>query len=633
MTIYEKNVEAFQKRLKGFHFEEYEGPEKGIYDVEKTKNGEFTFKCMNENKSFYAHSRFNPSKEGEDFARGYKTKIEDSNIIVLFGLGFGYGARGFFKYMSPSNMMIIFEPSWYIFELAMKTVDISDILVDERTSFLIGNNFENMETDLNSFININNFQNIVYAQNPFYLRFYEDESKDFAQVLKNVVTERRIGYDTFRSLGTLWTDKMFRNLKHILKSRMFHEFHNIFLNKPIVVVASGPSLDKNVELLKNVQGEFVIICVYTAVRVLIKHGIRPDFVVTLDSQQTIHETDEQKQELFDTPVVYLGIAETSLLDRFTGPKIYCRTPHDIVLRQVLPEKLLNCQSIFVGGSVMVSALHFAHYLGGNPIITIGFNAAFLDEQEYATGAFHYDHKSAPMDIVWLDGIDGGKVKSTIMYEDFIRSTEQLVAQTPETLYIDATEGGAKKKGMQIDTLQHVIEKYQDKNAVDINEALNQIYDKEPIVNNDELELIYKNIKKVKKLTAELEEYFDEGEKFSDDVFKLYTHGKPDEETSSDIVKKYCDLDDKINKIMEQVTIFYGAIERVKFVLRFHQPTQEDQSETYFAKHSYFLYREMNEITKKINAAIDELFLSLEIDISDEDADSMENEHDLGKETV
>ena len=61
---------------------------------------------------------------------------------------------------------------------------------------------------------------------------------------------------------------------------------------PVVIVAAGPSLDKNIHILKEFQGKCLIICVDIVLFKLIENGIRPDFVINIDPHpETVNSVD------------------------------------------------------------------------------------------------------------------------------------------------------------------------------------------------------------------------------------------------------------------------------------------------------------------------------------------------------
>ena len=79
-------------------------------------------------------------------------------------------------------------------------------------------------------------------------------------------------------------------------------------NDVAIIVASGPSLDKNIELLAEIQDKVVIVTALRSVPVLNAAGIKPDIVVQLDA-----ETDEVASKLGMTISEKLRILFTSYL--------------------------------------------------------------------------------------------------------------------------------------------------------------------------------------------------------------------------------------------------------------------------------------------------------------------------------
>ena len=63
----------------------------------------------------------------------------------------------------------------------------------------------------------------------------------------------------------------------------------IFKGIPAFIVAGGPSLDKNIHLLPSVKGKGVIISVDTVLPALLRKGVKPDFVTSIDSQNLTFE--------------------------------------------------------------------------------------------------------------------------------------------------------------------------------------------------------------------------------------------------------------------------------------------------------------------------------------------------------
>ena len=63
-----------------------------------------------------------------------------------------------------------------------------------------------------------------------------------------------------------------------------------------IVIAAGPSLNKNIKELKRAKGKAFLIAVDTAVKRLLKEGIVPDMYATLDGMKTAELLNLTEQE-------------------------------------------------------------------------------------------------------------------------------------------------------------------------------------------------------------------------------------------------------------------------------------------------------------------------------------------------
>ncbi len=99
----------------------------------------------------------------------------------------------------------------------------------------------------------------------------------------------------------------------------------------IAVVATGPSLDNDVRWLKKNRARLVIFAVHSAVRVLRKHGIRPDFQFNLDS--IIQLKGMQSLQLFhEVPFITDYKVPPEILADFKTPLLCTDTYKQAVVR-------------------------------------------------------------------------------------------------------------------------------------------------------------------------------------------------------------------------------------------------------------------------------------------------------------
>lgn len=231
------------------------------------------------------------------------------------------------------------------------------------------------------------------------------------------------------------------NLANPLKS-----LESICHQRPALIVATGPSLNKQLSLLKLHQDLFTIIAVDTAWPILNKHGIVPDFLVALDpiSLPSWPENGLQDKlivisDLICSPELVWSCLNHQLFS-YSDPTIYA-TANKIGA---------VADPILTGGSVATQAFNLAIKMGANPVILIGQDLALTDGKDHAEGyLFKYDtnflesQSSKGYDIKAYHGGIVRTEKQLLVYKNWY---EQRIRSLPETTVINATEGGARIEG-------------------------------------------------------------------------------------------------------------------------------------------------------------------------------------------
>ena len=122
---------------------------------------------------------------------------------------------------------------------------------------------------------------------------------------------------------------------------------DIFQGKPGVIVSTGPSLEKNIHVLKEHQDKLVIVAVGQALRVLMGYGITPDFICTVDFGEV---NMAHFKGLMDSkvPLVCLNRTYAPLLKQYQGPKFITSSPQE----ETSALSILNDRgAVLQGGSV------------------------------------------------------------------------------------------------------------------------------------------------------------------------------------------------------------------------------------------------------------------------------------------
>ena len=121
----------------------------------------------------------------------------------------------------------------------------------------------------------------------------------------------------------------FRNLRHGTKRMLVNPKEK--LRAPVLIIGSGPSLEANIEALKVIRDRFVIISSGSNLKVLLSHGIRPDFHCNLERASSIltrHEELEADGYAEEMKQIYAVMTTTIWpgVDKYFKDTIYFLRP-------------------------------------------------------------------------------------------------------------------------------------------------------------------------------------------------------------------------------------------------------------------------------------------------------------------
>lgn len=178
---------------------------------------------------------------------------------------------------------------------------------------------------------------------------------------------------------------------------------------PAVVVAAGPSLDRNIHDLAPVLDRVLLIAVDTAARPLVSLGVEPHFIVATDSSRA------NAGHLSSLPptsswLVAEGSLHASAFTHFAQRTFYFRVA-DHEPWPWLGSLGLSASRLDTWGSVLTSAFSFARHLGCNPVAFIGADFAFTNGRPYCRGTSFeslwasWTASGASLDDVWRTLID------------------------------------------------------------------------------------------------------------------------------------------------------------------------------------------------------------------------------------
>ena len=247
-------------------------------------------------------------------------------------------------------------------------------------------------------------------------------------------------------------ENLWGNLPFLPGSLSVDAVQGRFQGIPGIIVASGPSLQKNVQLLKDLKSNAMLISCGSTLGPLRRRDILPHFEVVVDPNPAMFDA---LKPYLDSPVCFLLslMAHHRISRECTGQRIYFPTNfqrnalEDIKqfcgIRTVLPAM----------ASVATTALFFALHAGCNPIVFVGQDLCYSEER------MHIDGEVPPADACTLETLDGRLVRSSPAMKEAFDFYRDFIPTIKDRAIINATEGGAGIPGAQVLSLAETAVQY------------------------------------------------------------------------------------------------------------------------------------------------------------------------------
>lgn len=370
----------------------------------------------------------------------------EEQILIIFGIGNGYIINYIKKIYPKIKRILVIEPSLDIFKFFLDKVRIAELLSGISVSFLVNKNPEKIAFEVSNYIGKEKI-NIIHHLS--YRTLFSEYYTEFLKNLKDNILVR-YGNTNFQSNASKIVMLNFIN-------NIDYGFYDtsvmkeIFENRPLLIVAAGPSLNKNMKLIEKVKGKAIVVAVGSAIRILNENNIIPDFRMAFDpSEKEMKIIKDIKNH--EIPFIYTNALYYEILKMYKGPKIRLNITLDSGTRyfdEILSIK--NNINISTASSIAVSAVDMGVKFGSSKIIIIGFDGAVYKNEMYAKG-LESDNRIESIDELEKKGffktndIYGNEVYTNRGFMMNKLQLEKIVENNSDITFINATEGGVINKG-------------------------------------------------------------------------------------------------------------------------------------------------------------------------------------------
>ncbi|MEW6593985.1 MAG: 6-hydroxymethylpterin diphosphokinase MptE-like protein [Thermodesulfobacteriota bacterium] len=401
---------------------------------------------------------YNEQDPWQDAARHLGTVEPGAHGLALFvGMGLGYGPLVVLRERPTLGMVVIIEPSLDLFVTALQVADLRPLLLSPKVHFLVGDiDFERLGRTVERIASLEDTHLLRHVPS---FQWREDVYPPLDRKVLMQVNRFNAFGGTTRAAGERFFENRMANLSLLRHSADFVLLKDLFAGKPAVLVASGPSLDQSLEELKKIAGRCVLIAVDAALAPLLRAGIMPDFVTTID----FHYVNFEKMAPYTAASspwpfsLITTIKGVPLIPKRLPVKHRFWTFHDDRAQLWLMEALQVDELIPPAASVAHLSLGCALLMGCDPIILVGQDLAYNSGTATHAAGTIIKGSGLPegVDLFMVEGVDGGQVHSDRALMCFQKVFEDVFAALPDRTFLNATAAGARLAGTRRVTLPEV----------------------------------------------------------------------------------------------------------------------------------------------------------------------------------
>ncbi|MDN2789437.1 motility associated factor glycosyltransferase family protein, partial [Campylobacter coli] len=446
--LFNKNIEALSnillkeglKEIKSSKFELVLGKDNLDINLKDTSDNTFLYE--------------NVIDELNTMLNTYNDKYLLYPVLYFYGFGNGILFKALLQNKNHQHI-VVFEKDIEIIWIMFHILDFSHELQSARLMIL-----QTSSLDIELFSNFCSskpffqFSRIYFLElmSHYYERFHEDIlglNKKLAENFKNSIVS--YGNDPLDALQGI--EQFVYNLPQMITHPSYKELlsKRKGISDTAIIVSTGPSLTKQLPLLKKYANKATIFCADSSYPILAKHGIKPDYVLSLERIPLTSEFFNNDFGEFDKDIVFVcaGVVHPKTIE-------YLKNKTFIITQKILAFpyyiNLKNFCYAAVGFSVAHMAYEFATHLSHKNIIFIGQDLAYAEDgfshtKDYSNLDKHEGHFQRDKGKFQCLAYGGnGKAESSEVWTMFRFFLQDTISRNIISTTYNCTEGGARIEG-------------------------------------------------------------------------------------------------------------------------------------------------------------------------------------------
>jgi hypothetical protein len=294
---------------------------------------------------------------------------------IVFGIGFGYHLEVLLTGFKNKKVIIV-EPDINLFYHIISIKNLEPII--KKSEIFLDEPIESILERINLLLWDTEQGGIQCEPFEVYGFMFEGLWDELRSKFIKQAVNFNVDFSTKRVFGELWTSNSLSNSSRINEASNLQGLIGKFAGVPGILVSAGPSLKKNIHLLKELKNNAVIMAAGRAVLALEEYGITPHFMMGIDGSEAEAEI-HRKVKSKDIYFIYSNQVAAGSVKSYEGPKFLMNYTVDNYTAEFFKFSNIKSEYILSGPTVANTCGDLLFKMGCDPIILVGQDLAYSDK--------------------------------------------------------------------------------------------------------------------------------------------------------------------------------------------------------------------------------------------------------------
>lgn len=386
--------------------------------------------------------------------------LKEQSVLVVYGIGLGELFPPIQRWLEQDERrrVFFFEEDPHVLSRFFETEQASLMLAHPRVEVHWLKELSEKDAAFDKFFWSSALCQAIVAVSPVYAQWYPERAAEFEHQILFTLDHKNGLIEEYLKHGISFFRSFYFNMLDLADSYLGNRLFGKFKNVPAIICGAGPSLEKQIPLLKSLQDKAFIIAGGSSLNALSHAGLLPHFSCGLDpnAEQAVRLRTNKAKGI---PFFYRNRMHVDAFRLISGPRLYITGSGGYDISDYY-EKELGIEDEFIdeGHNVINFLCEITTRLGCNPIIFVGLDLAFTDHKTYAPGIVE-NASSLPPGAILKKDFAGNPIWTEWKWVGEALWISKFAKEHPKFTFLNCTEGGLGIKGIEQQPLAEVAQKY------------------------------------------------------------------------------------------------------------------------------------------------------------------------------